>query len=462
MATGDTFFRKAVRAQLRGDLARAGELYRRALEVHPQRADIWANFALLVAQSGELDDAFEAIQRARSLAPDDAGVRERFAAVLSRAGRCAEAVEVWRALLAEDPRNTRTLCALCGDLSAIGLHGDVIELIDDAQAGGIADARCKLQRAFAYLMTGDYAKGFADFEFRLEAGHGALPKAMPVQRWAGEPLAGKRLLIYPDQGLGDDLSMARFLPELIRADASVTLLARPPLRRLFGSFDPRLAVAASVEDARCFDFTVAAGSLPHCLGVAETGPPPPAKLNVPAEARPAFETVAMRYSKKLRIGFCWTGNLTWPANYRRSVSPDMFRPLSAFDGVQLFSLYKGDDQKALARTGMLEHVVDLGSQFDDLADTAAAIEVMDLVITTDTVIPHLAATLDTPVWLLLSYESFWMYGQFSERAPWYPSLTLFRQHSSGDWQGVMQRVTDALSELLHGAGPRGPSVIPMP
>lgn len=452
MATGDTFFRKAVRSQLRGDLDRAGDLYRRALEVHPHRADIWANFALFLAQAGGLDDAFDAIQRARRLAPDDPGVRERFAAVLSRAGRYAEAIEVWRSLVAEDARNTRTLCALCGDLSAVGLHGDVIDLIDDAEAHGVADARCKLQRAFAYLMTGDYANGFADFEFRLEAGHGALPKAMPVQRWAGEPLAGKRLLIYPDQGLGDDLSMARFLPDLFRADASVTLLARPPLSRLFASLDPRLAVTASVEDARCFDFSVAAGSLPYCTGVAKAGPPPPVKLTVPPEARAAFDSIAERYAEKLRIGFCWTGNLTWPANYRRRVSPDAFRPLSELDGVQLFSLYKGDDQKALTQTGMLEHVVDLGSQFDDLADTAAAIEVMDLVITTDTVIPHLAATLNTPVWLLLSYESFWMYGQFSERAPWYPSFTLFRQRSPGDWQDVMRRVTDALSRLLHGAG----------
>jgi hypothetical protein len=189
-------------------------------------------------------------------------------------------------------------------------------------------------------------------------------------------------------------------------------------------------------------------SLPHLVGTPKDGSPPPApRLTIPGDSRERARQIVAAFRERFRIGVVWTGSLTYKSNNRRSVSPESFLGLARIPGVQLFSLYKGDAHGDFLASGMNGLIVDACGKDRDFADSAAIIDEMDLMITTDTAVVHIAASLGKPVWNLLSHESFWLYG-LGETTPWYPSMRLFRQDRQGDWEELFARVEEELRSHL--------------
>jgi hypothetical protein len=188
-------------------------------------------------------------------------------------------------------------------------------------------------------------------------------------------------------------------------------------------------------------------SLPHLVGLPGGRPPPPPRLTIPEDGRAKARALTAGHRDLFKIGIVWTGSTTYRANNRRSTTPAMFLGLATVPGVQLFSLYKGDMHQAFLQSGMAGLILDACGADRDFAETAALIEKMDLMITTDTAVVHIAASLGKPVWNLLSHEGFWLYGR-EETGPWYSSLRVFRQRAQGDWAELFARVEAKLRAHL--------------
>jgi hypothetical protein len=355
--------------------------------------------------------------------------------------------EAIRIRLALAHRNAHDVAVLADDMKYAHDFAGAIDVIDAAEARGIAIAASKVVRGMAKLFLGDYRAGFADMEFRFEAGMAPQPSGVPAKRWDGARTPGLRFLLYPDQGLGDDIMMMRFLPAVRDAGLKATFVARPPLERLLHSSKIGADVVRVVKDLSAFDAWCPIGSLPHVMGM--EGPPPvPTALSVPPEAVERGRAITAPFAESFRIGVCWTGNPTYPRNELRSMTPRAFEPLAGLPGLAFFSLCKGAAVDTLKATGMENLILDACSDDADFADTAGLIAGLDLVISTDTAVVHLAASLGKPVWNLLPHESFWQYGTSGETTPWYPSMRIFRQTRRGDWDGVIKQVRTALSEVL--------------
>lgn len=444
-------FDRAVALHKKGAHDEAARLYRLCLTNDPSNAVTWTNYGALMRRIERMGAAVAAHRRALEINPRQVNARSNLANALVDMGEAEEAVAIRRGLLAEDPDSPERLRDLCVSLRACWRNEEVVALVDAAEARLGPSEICRLQRSLAHLMLGNYAEGFRDFEARYSGDEVSLPKDAPWPRWTGEPIAGKRLLVLPEQGFGDAIVMARFLPRLKAMGAHVSMVVKPPLTRLFARLDGVDALLGAARRTDRFDFYTPNMSLPHLVGLPDGKPPPMPRLTIPEDSRARAEKLLAPFAGRFKIGIVWTGSLTYRANHRRSVRPESFLGLAQVPGVQLVSLYKGEAHDQFLDGGMAGVVLDACGADRDFADTAAIIEKLDLLVTTDTAVVHIAASMGKPVWNMLTWEGFWLYGR-GERTPWYPSMRLIRQRRSGDWDGVFAEVEARLRGLLEGRG----------
>ncbi|MEQ8798069.1 MAG: hypothetical protein RJQ08_12325 [Salinisphaeraceae bacterium] len=437
---------KAVEHHRAGDLAKARTLYLAYLSRNPVHAAAWTNYGALLRQEQKFLPAIAAHRRAVEIDPDYTAGRNNLANTLADDGQFEESAAIRRALCHQFPREPMRERDLCAALRGMTRHEEVIDRVNRAVEEGWADGECRLQRGLSRLMLGDYAGGFADFEYRYDSAEVSLPKNTPWPRWQGEPLTGKRVLVLPEQGFGDAILASRFLPWLKALGAEVHAVIKPPLRRLLSDvagIDQRLDERPEGGE---YDFYIPNMSLPHLTGRGGEIPPLP-RLSVPTDSRERARRIIEPFDSQFKVGIVWTGNAKFKSNNRRSTQPESFAGLAQIPGVQLFSLYKGPAHQDFIESGMAGLIVDACGHDRDFADSAAIIDEMDLMITTDTAVVHVAGSLEKPIWNLLSHESFWLYG-LGETTPWYPSMRLFRQRAQGDWNELFTRVENTLREHL--------------
>lgn len=331
-----------------------------------------------------------------------------------------------------------------------------------------AGARYNL--ALSQLRAGRYAEGWENYEARLEFRDvHPRPRRFQQPRWQGETLAGSRLLVYYEQGLGDTLQFARYLPLLAARGAGLVVEVQPPLVRLLRPVVARLGGVCIAAGATIpgFDWHVPLLSLPRSFGTRVETVPPPLGLEIDA----AWAQSDAQSDTGLRIGLCWAGNPRYAADRERSTRLESFLPLlEAHPQVEWVTLQKGDaaaqvaavrDRLKLDRLRLemqspvprnAARLVDGCSGDADLAETAARMLALDAVVTTDTVIAHLAGCMGLPCWLLLPWQGDWRWMQEREDTPWYGRMRLVRQGAPGDWAGCMERVS---RELAEGRWPAG-------
>lgn len=289
------------------------------------------------------------------------------------------------------------------------------------------------------LLAGDFEHGWEEMEWRWRLpGVSLQPFEQPL--WAGEPLAGKRILLWAEQGLGDTFQYVRFAGLVNRLGATVIFECQPALARLMRSVAGVDEVVAFGSALPAFDLHAPLQRLPWILGTTLTSIP--AKVPyVEAGAEPV-ERWGRRLATHagLKIGLAWAGNPRQVSNRSRSLEPALLAPLLAAPGVSWFGVSRGQFR--------LSPGFDLGPELTDFAETAAALANLDLLITVDTAVAHLAGALGRPVWTLLSCPTDYRWLMDREDSPWYPSMRLFRQRSAGDWAPVVARVERALCELL--------------
>ena len=442
-------FEQAVAMHRDGELEKAAVLYRLCLQNNPMSSTAWTNYGALLRRQSKYAEACAAHRKALEIKPDLVNARSNLANALCDLGEADEAVEIRRKLIEEFPEEVLRVRDLAIALRGNWGNQEAVDVIDALEAEGRMDENCQLQRSLAHLMLGNYVEGFRDFEARYSGDEVSLPEDAPWPRWMGEPIDGKSLLILPEQGFGDAILMSRFIPKLKEMGAKkISMVVKKPLQRLFGRIEGLDEMLAGASKSAEFDCYTPNMSLPHLVGMGEGGTPPPLpRLHIPEDSRQRATKLVKPFEKRFKIGIVWTGSLTYRANHRRSTTPENFIGLAQVPGVQLFSLYKGDAHEDFVSSGMAGLIVDACGSDRDFADTAAIIEEMDLMITTDTAVVHVAASLGKPIWNMLTYEGFWLYGA-GDTTPWYPSMRLFRQRSSGDWPELFDRVETELRSHL--------------
>jgi tetratricopeptide (TPR) repeat protein/glycosyltransferase involved in cell wall biosynthesis len=425
--------------------AEAEAQLRRVIALQPDFADAWGNLGGALQQQGDFEAAIVHYQRAIALNPTFADAHQNLSIALQELDRLEEAViHAQRAVdlkpdYAEGHYSLGFMLRRLGKVAAAIVHyRKAIHLRPD-----FVDAHKNLGHAL--LLTGDLLNGFAEYEWRWRQQHW-FPRPLPQPLWDGSPLQGKTILLHAEQGYGDTLQFIRYAA-LVKAQGATVIFECPePLLRLLQGtpgIDRLIPQDTPLPD---FDLHAPLVSLPHLLRTTlDTIPATVPYLSTfPSSPLPHLPSA-------YKIGIVWTGNPEHKNNYHRSCPIAHFRSLAEIPGVQLFSLQKGDAAADLAANLAADPTLpiqDLSAQLTDFADTAAAIAQLDLVMTIDTSVAHLAGALGKPVWVLLSFAADWRWMLDRADSPWYPSARLFRQPQAGDWQSVFQQVQEALQPLV--------------
>ncbi len=307
-------------------------------------------------------------------------------------------------------------------------------------------------RALARLCIGHYRKGWADYEWRWQAKDipGKRPK-INAPTWQGQDLIGRHVVVFSEQGLGDVVQFARYLPLLIERKAKVTFLTTEKLVRLMRPLGPQIEIVSSLGTKAVFDFQCALMSLPHWFNTDLSSIP----NKVPYLT--AEQDLSCRWKERIgedgfKIGIAWQGNPQSAIDQGRSIPLEEFIPLTRLPGARLISLQKhhGLDQlNCLPADAKIETLGDdLDSGPDAFIDTAAVMNNLDLIITSDTAIAHLAGALARSTWVALQYVPDWRWTLDRDDSPWYPTIRLFRQRDRDDWKPVFGKIEEELRSVL--------------
>lgn len=422
---------------LQDRMSRPGEArraFRSAIAVFPDAETALSNLADLRFRDG-------AYAEAERLALRASGAAEALAVggnAALRSGRPAAAHRRFRRSLALSPQ---ILASLVGAGVAAMAEDDVVAAgpwLHRARTLDPNDVALNNNLATWHLVQGDYPRGFALYEWRWRRPEAEARRAERPE-WNGESLNGRRILLYPEQGLGDVLQMARYVPLLAGLGASVVIECPAPLLRLLGSLSgaPRLV---GPGEAVAADFQAPLMSLPRLFRTTLETIPGNGPYLV-ADAALMAATAPLVAGSGRRIGLVWQGNPRQVDEPHRSIPLAALAPLVALPGATFYGLQRDHGRDQLTNFSGRDRIVDLGPRLDDLATTAAVLTHLDLVITTCTAVAHLAGALGRPVWVLLKRGADWRWMLDRPDSPWYPTARLIRQRRPGDWRDVAKRVT---------------------
>jgi tetratricopeptide (TPR) repeat protein len=457
-----------------GRLGAAVQIYRQILIADPNHADCLHLLGMIAFQSGQPDQAEELIRRAIAIHPAAASYHSNLGNVLQSQGAIDEAATCYLRALAINPNQSAVHlnlghvhkalgnldCSIASYRRALALKPDLLE--------------ARVSQSTALLLQGDFTKGWRDFDLRWQTRSYDTPlRAYPQPQWTGKHLNSGRLLIWGEQGIGDEIMFAGLIPELVAQGMHCVIDCDPRLQPLFARSFPSVEVISGDEASHNPNLNVVAhipsGSLPALLRNrpqafdATSSPylvPDPAKLSHfrtqyksdPLIVSPPSPSThkGERSTANVLLGLAWhTRNLQ--SGPGRSIPLASFELLLSQPGVRCVSLQYGDrawleEQAASAAFDLLiDHDVD---QLYDVNTFAAQVAAMDLVVTIDNSTAHIAAALGVPTWLLLPCAPDWRWLLHRTDSPWYPSMRLFRQPQRGDWPSVLSQVQSALAQKL--------------
>lgn len=445
-----------------GRIAEAEAAYRRALQVQPQLAEVHQNLASLLRDTGRLHEAVTHYQEAVRIRPDYYKARVNLGMTLAALGDVAGLNHIEQTVQGP-PGPAEGLCNLGLAASLLCRYDEAIRYYEQALEVRPDYPQIRFNLALARLVQGDFARGWSDYEARWQ--FQTLP-GYPRPIWDGRPLPGKTLLIHPEQGLGDMIQFVSLLPR-VKERVGQVLLQCPrkliPLLRTCPGVDRLVAEGDPLPD---FAAHAPLLSLPHRLEL--TLEDVPADVPYLAADPNLVEHWRLELSplRGFRIGIAWQGRTdrAWDHPHR-SVPLALFEGLARVDGVHLISLQKGAGSEQLAALGRRFRVISLGPHVDESAgammDTAGIIRNLDLVISSDTAMVHLAGALAAPVWVPLSVANDWRWLIGREDSPWYPTMRLFRQKTRGDWVDVFARMAGELRSLVDRKVGHRPIVVEM-
>jgi tetratricopeptide (TPR) repeat protein len=397
-------------------LVEAVTCYRQALRLNPRQAGTHNNLGVALREQGHLEDAIACFGEALRLNPGDAEAHNNLGIALMRSGHLDEAHEQYEQALRLNPAHELALC----------------------------------NRSLLRLLHGDFEGGWQDYERRWALSD-MVPRSFDRPRWDGSSLDGKTILVYAEQGLGDTIQFLRYLPLVRQRGGMVLFECQPALLRLLAGISGADQLIAAGTLLPPFDVQAALLSLPGIFATTLATIP----ADIPyLRAEPSLVDYWRKELEPLggfKIGIAWQGNPKNPEDRYRSCPLTCFEVLAAADGVRLVSLQKGPGTGQLPLLANRFPILDLGDRLDREAafiDTAAVLMSLDLVVTVDSALAHLAGALGVPVWTLLPLVPDWRWLLERSGSPWYPTIRLFRQNRLGAWGEVFERAAAALRDLI--------------
>ena len=429
-------------------LARAQLAAGRAANALDTLAPLAADIQLAAAQTlrgtalnalGRPEEAIAAFSHALAVCPDDAEAQLNCGNAHAELDEAAQAERHIRLAIVADPSMAEAHASLGHLLTGLGRLPEAIAASAEAIALRPDFATAHWNQGVAHLLGGELEAGWRKYEWRKQRFPGSFT-TLPGPQWDGGPLDGRTILVVAEQGFGDTIQFARYLPLLARRGARVVLQCAP-------AFAPLVDAMPGIEGCRRgarpdYDCWVDQMSLPLLFGTTLATIPSPAGYFKPDPARAA--RWEQRLPSGLRVGLVWAGNPLHSNDRRRSLPASALAPVVAAGRTALVSLQTGPRARDVAK---LFGVADYSGRLTDWGETAAVISSMDLVIAVDTAVAHLAGALGIPVWLMLPHAPDWRWMLGRDDSPWYAGMRLFRQDRPGDWAGVTERVAAALAGI---------------
>ena len=392
----------------------AAEQYQHALQLRPKDSMINYNLGVLFQMQNDVDHACEFYQKAAEHKPEIPDAHNNLGKLHHDRNQLAQAIWHYNRAIQLSPEHT--------------------------------DAH--FNRSLSYLAAGRYAEGWKGYEWRFKRKEWKkiYPHRLQARRWDGSDFSGKTLLVHSEQGFGDTLQFIRYLPQVKAKGGTVVFEMRPELYNLLKDFpgvDRGVPMSFEQPPLQAYDAYVPLMSLCGIFGTTlETIPNSVPYIHVSSEKR---EHWGLRISgSELKIGLAWAAKTTY--KHEKSCLLENFFPLMDLPGTQFYGLQKGNAAEQLKN--LSSYMINLGEEFETFADTAGAIDCLDLVISVDTAVAHLAGSMGKPVWVLLPFSADWRWLLERRDSPWYPTMRLFRQSQPGDWKPVMLQLHMELRQWI--------------
>lgn len=466
----------------KGNIGSAYKFLKNTVTLKPDHAEAHNNLGSVLQEQGRLDDAIASYQRAIGLKPDYAGAYYNIADAFKGKGRTEDAMSCYKKSISLDPNyaeaynNYGVMLKEQGKLEeALSCYKKALELrtaYADAHSnlanvlhikGELAEAVAGYDRAIeimpnhidahfnrslVLLLTEKFKEGWVDYEWRLRMkGHNTRDFELPM--WDGPQIKGKNILVYAEQGFGDTIQFVRYLPMVKKLGGYVVFECHKELLRLlnncegFDEIKDRNSYSEIV-----FDVQAPLLSLPRIFNttlntIPASGPYIKPDLTYSSKWREKFNE-----NNNYKIGIVWAGSPTFRNDRYRSCSLSDFAPLASIKGITFYSLQKGPASLEISNSPDGMKIIDLQNELNDFADTAAIIDNLDLIISVDTAMAHLAGAIGKTVWVLLPVSPDWRWFLNTNDSPWYPSMRLFRQTLLNDWKGVFKQMRNELLDKL--------------
>ncbi|TAI61189.1 tetratricopeptide repeat protein [Bradyrhizobium sp. Leo170] len=458
---------RGVIALQRGEDERALDLLEESIQLNPVDSEAHANLGLLLLKVRQHPQALAAYAAALTLQPNNIAALFGLARALTTLDLMDFAHDAFRDTLACAPDYADPAVDFAVLLNDMGRRDEAVVLLQDALARHPEHAKLHVMLFICLFVRGDWRAAWPHNEWRLkepEVSKHLLPTDRPC--WQGEDLAGKTILLQSEQGFGDTIQFVRYAPMIKARGGRVILRVQGPLLPLMRTVDGIDDVFDTEEEAAAFDVHVPLMSLPLIFGTQSDAVPATVPYITPdpdlvARWRERLNDSLGAHSG-LSVGLVWQGNPAHPYDWRRSLRLDRLRPLFDCPGTRFVSLQVGPGQNQLTEFDI--GIVNAGAQIDatSFADAAAIIANLDLVISIDSAIAHLAGAMGKPVWILLAKGSDWRWLRDRDDTPWYPQARLFRQAEAGDWGDVVERVRAEMWSTAGAAVPLSQERIALP
>ena len=474
---------QAVSCQQAGQLEAAASIYQQILAVDPNNIDAWHLLGVVACQVGKAEDAVKCIERALQLCPDHpdahnslglalkelgrldeaaascrravelnstALVHYNLGSILQSQGKLQEAVECFRRAISLQPNDAESHNNLGLALRDLGQLEEAAACFQQALALNPASVEAHMNQSSLLLLHGDFDRGLQEYEWRWQAG--LSPRRDPGKPlWDGGSVQGKTVLVYAEQGYGDTLQFIRYAPLVKSLGATVLVEEQPRMISLLSTCPGIDRIVPSGSELPPFDCYSPLLSLPRILRTSLETIPAQVPYLFADKVRVSRWREALSGNPGFRIGINWHGREGKGDFLKRDIPLELFASLAEIPGISLISLQRGGGPQ-LASKGHHLPIFDPGDDVDTAGgafiDTAAIMMNLDLVITSDTAVPHLAGAIGVPVWTALPFLPDWRWLLDRSDSPWYPTMRLFRQKQSGDWTTVFDEIRAALTKQI--------------
>jgi tetratricopeptide (TPR) repeat protein len=444
----NTYLALGTAFQQKGLLDEAVSCYQKTINLDPSNADSFNLVGNIFKDKGRLDEATNCYQKALQLNPNSADIYNELGILFHLKKQYDRAIIYYKKAI---QLNSKFALAYCNIAKALHQMGQIEEAIIYFKKTlmlepNLSDAH--LNMSLSFLLLGDFQQGWKEYEWRKKLTN-IYNRDLPQPLWNGSDIAGLTILLHAEQGFGDTIQFIRYAPLVAQRGARVIVECMKELRALIRNVEGIDNIFTRGEQLPIFDMHCPLPSLPLIFNTNIESIP----ANIPYII--ANNILVERWREKfdndkskLKIGLTWLGNPNHVNDETRSCSPKIFLPFVGLSNITFYSLQKNMSTESIENLPKGIKLVDYTSEIKDFSDTAAIIENLDLVISVDTSVAHLAGALGKPVWTLIPFVPDWRWMLNRADNPWYPTMRLLRQPSSGDWESVIAKVKDELLKLM--------------